>query len=161
MKQSVYWVIDGAQGAQAVLEKARKAVDADAPEAVLCRFPEEMSAAAKKEFLNAVRPYFQDKGVAFILRDNASLLKGCDGLHVSFSKDLAALRKKCGDLSLGVTCATRHEAMIAGEKGADYVAFAGENAAGLASWWADLFVVPCAVLSDEPCDAADFVMKPL
>ena len=161
MKQSVYLMIDGAQTAQSVLEKAKKAVAADAPEAVLCRFPEEMSAAAKKEFLNAVRPYFQDKGIAFILRDNASLLNGCDGLHVSFSNELAALRKKCGDLSLGVTCATRHEAMIAGEKGADYVAFTGENAAEFASWWADLFVVPCAVLSDEPCLAADFVMKPL
>lgn len=161
MKQGIYWIIDGAEPVASVLDKAKKALAKDAPEAVLCRFPEESEENDKKAFLNAIRPFFQEKQIAFVLQGNMNLLDGCDGVHVSFSKEISVLRKRHADISLGVSCQTRHEAMIAGEKGADYVAFEGEQANGLADWWADLFVIPCAVLTQNPSGNADFVMKML
>lgn len=78
---------------------------------------------------------------------------GLDGVHVS---DPAALKAALSALKPGAIVgagglADRHEAMIAGEGGADYVLFGdAAGAAGgfprtldLAAWWADLFEVPC------------------
>lgn len=78
---------------------------------------------------------------------------GLDGAHVS---DPAALKAALSALKPGAIVgagglADRHEAMVAGESGADYVLFGDlAGAAGgfprildLAAWWAEVFEVPC------------------
>jgi thiamine-phosphate pyrophosphorylase len=123
-------------------------------------------------------PPVQDKGVAFLLDGDSDLVAraGADGAHLTgidaFKPALATLKPDriagCGGL------ATRHDAMLAAEAGADYVMFGEPDGAGerpsLAaitdrlSWWAELFEVPCvgfaASLEEvEPLAAAgaDFI----
>jgi thiamine-phosphate pyrophosphorylase len=84
---------------------------------------------------------------------------GADGIHVSAQHDLRLLRDRLtGDRILGVgRIRARHEAMEAGEAGADYLMF-GEPAPdgwrpGLdevverAAWWAEIFETPCVAAS--------------
>ena len=95
-------------------------------------------------------------------RDVAALVEGMpagaaaarlDGAHVS---DPAALKGALAALKPGAIVgagglSNRHDAMLAGERGADYVLFGAlaGDAAGfprtldLAAWWAELFEVPC------------------
>lgn len=78
---------------------------------------------------------------------------GLDGVHVSTPAGLAAALKAFKpDAIVGAGGLTgRHDAMEAGESGADYVLFgslapAPGDFAGtldLVSWWAELFEVPC------------------
>ncbi len=69
-----------------------------------------------------------------------------DGLHISRSAPVKALRATLKDEMIGVFAATsRHIAMEAAEAGADYVAFAQfSQSAGepLLYWWQDIFEVP-------------------
>lgn len=102
------------------------------------------------------------RGVAFILNDRPDLAArlGCDGVHVgqddaSCAEARAAVGK---DRIVGVTChASRHLAMVAGEAGADYVAFGAffpsptkpdANLADieLVQWWSELMVVPAVAI---------------
>ncbi|ARN81880.1 thiamine phosphate synthase [Methylocystis bryophila] len=68
--------------------------------------------------------------------------------------------------------ATRHDAMVAGELGADYVVF-GDWSAPLPEdtiedhlrWWAEIFTTPCVAFASNPAEAtrfahagADFIM---
>lgn len=89
---------------------------------------------------------------------------GADGVHLSIANQDASTsgamsvegwRKACGSqLIVGAgLLRARHDAMEAGEKGADYLLFGEENSSGQASllsavtertqWWASLFSVPC------------------
>ena len=147
--------------ADALILKAKKAFETRLPEAFLCRLSDTLTVKRKKAFLDKVRLFVQSKDVAFVIEDNEALAEKCDGIHIAFGADIAALRKKFPDMALGVVCKTRHEAMIAGEKGADYVAFEGKKAAELCAWWAELFTVPCVAVTDEACESADFVAKTL
>lgn len=70
----------------------------------------------------------QSFGAAAVLNDDAELAAelGCDGVHIGQQdgrvKDARAIMGK--DRSIGVTCHdSKHLAMVAGEAGADYVAF--------------------------------------
>jgi len=80
---------------------------------------------------------------------------GADGAHLGGVEALAAALPTlkpthiagCGRLM------TRHEAMVAGEAGADYVMFGEPDASGRrpsfeavaerVAWWAELFEIPC------------------
>lgn len=110
----------------------------------------------------ALRPVVQSRGVAFLLNDRADLVTatGCDGAHVG-QEDTPApeARRLIGpDLTLGVTCHdSRDLAMLAGEAGADYVAFgaffptATKDAPTRAdpdilAWWSDLMELPCVAI---------------
>ena len=141
---------------QTVVDKAEKAFQNETPEAFLCRLS---AVADKKAFVNALKPFFQNKGVAFLV-DDRDFCAETDGLQIPYGPDVAAVRKKYPDIALGVVCRNRHEAMIAGEKGADYIAFDGENATELCRWWAELFTVPCVFARDGDCREADFILKP-
>ncbi len=79
-----------------------------------------------------------------------------DGVHLSDWCEVPLARESLGDESLiGAECGTsRHAAMVAGERGADYVVFGiADDAARtrlaelcrLCAWWSELFVLPCAV----------------
>jgi thiamine-phosphate pyrophosphorylase len=105
----------------------------------------------------AIAPMVQDKGAALLLDGFAELAAraGADGAHLTgieaFRAALPTLKPAriagCGGL------ATRHDAMLVAEAGADYVMFGEPDAAGRrpsfdaiterVAWWAELFEVPC------------------
>ncbi|MDQ3144498.1 MAG: thiamine phosphate synthase [Pseudomonadota bacterium] len=115
-----------------------------------------------------------DADVSFIVNDSVSLAKrlGADGVHLGQSDgDPREARSILGpSVQIGVTCHdSRHLAMEAGEKGADYVAFGAfyetttkpsdyRPQPQLLSWWASLFEVPCVAIGGiTPLNAAPLV----
>ena len=98
----------------------------------------------------------QSRGAALLLDGRAEIVgkSGADGAHLTgvdgFKDALALLKPQriagCGGLR------TRHDAMLAGEAGADYTMF-GEPENGRrpplaavldrVAWWAELFEIPC------------------
>ena len=115
-----------------------------------------------------------DAEVAFIVNDSVSLAKrlGADGVHLGQSDgDARDARSILGpSVQIGVTCHdSRHLAMDAGEKGADYVAFGAfyetmtkpshyRPQPQLLSWWASLFEIPCVAIGGiTPDNAAPLV----
>lgn len=109
-----------------------------------------------------LRPLVQDRNIAFILNDRADLAleTGCDGVHLGQDdmpyKEARALLGK--DAIIGVTChGSKHLAMIAGEQGADYVAFGAffetktkevKDTAEpwILEWWTAMFEIPCVAI---------------
>ena len=110
--------------------------------------------------IKTLAPVVQAKGVALVLDGHADIAAhgGADGAHLTgIETFLAALETLkpariagCGGLS------SRHDAMTAAERGADYVMF-GEPADGQrpafeaiverVTWWAELFEVPCVAFA--------------
>jgi len=107
--------------------------------------------------VKALAPTVQDNGAALLLDGFPEIVAhgGADGAHLSgveaLRAALATLKPAriagCGGL------ATRHDAMVAAEAGADYVMFGepddGGNRPSLSAvidrvaWWAEVFEVPC------------------
>src|ERR1700730_11975863 len=105
----------------------------------------------------ALAPLVQDTGAALLLAGHPDIVArvGADGAHLTgieaFDAARAALQPEriagCGGL------ATRHDAMLAAETGADYVLFGEPDQAGhrpsfeavaeRVSWWAEIFEPPC------------------
>jgi thiamine-phosphate pyrophosphorylase len=115
-----------------------------------------------KRACDILRPIVQDRDIAFILNDNPLLAKemGCDGVHIGqedtpYKKAREILGK---DASIGVTCHdSKHLAMIAGEQGADYVAFGAffdtetkqaktKAEPWILEWWVSMFEIPCVAI---------------
>ncbi len=76
----------------------------------------------------ALLPIAQEYNVPLLMNDRADLAAktGCDGVHIGQQDDTYENARKIvdDDRIVGVTCHdSRHLAMIAGESGADYVAF--------------------------------------
>lgn len=104
----------------------------------------------------------QSRGVAAIMNDDPELAAelGCDGVHIGQQDgSVKAARAIMGrDRTVGVTCHdSRHLAMIAGEAGADYVAFGAFYPTGtkdaptraepeILTWWSELFELPCVAI---------------
>jgi thiamine-phosphate pyrophosphorylase len=109
------------------------------------------------ERVRGVAPAVQDRGVAFLIEGHPESVEpaGADGAHVAgiaaFDAALPLLKPRyivgCGGLG------SRHDAMVAGERGADYVMFGEPGRDGRrpvfdalvdrVAWWAKLFEVPC------------------
>ena len=124
--------------------------------AVLARGPA-AGGTALIERVRAIAPAVQDRGVAFLIKGHTENVEpaGADGAHVAgiAALDLAlpVLKPRyivgCGGLR------SRHDAMIAGERGADYVMFGEPDPDGRrpafaavldrVAWWAELFEIPC------------------
>lgn len=106
--------------------------------------------------VKALAPAIQDTGAALLLAGHAELVAraGADGAHLSGLKDFEeALPTLKPDRIAGVGgLATRHDAMTAGERGADYVLFGepdenGQRPSTAAigerlQWWDELFELP-------------------
>ncbi len=145
--------------------------------AVLLRLPP-ADDSIRIDLARRLAPTVQDKGAALLLAGHPDLAvcAGADGAHLeglpALEAALATLKPAriagCGGLP------TRHDAMLAGEAGADYVMFGEPDAAGRrpafdavtkrVAWWADLFEIPCvgfAAALDEVAPlataGADFV----
>lgn len=115
-----------------------------------------------------------DYGTAFIINDSMLLAKrlGADGVHLGQGDgDPKVARTLLGpEVQIGVTCHnSRHLAMDAGEKGADYVAFGAFYPTGtknvefiseleILEWWSGLFELPCVAIGGvTPENAARLV----
>jgi thiamine-phosphate pyrophosphorylase len=115
-----------------------------------------------------------DADTAFIVNDSVALAKrlGADGVHLGQGDgDAREAREILGpSVQIGVTCHdSRHLAMEAGEKGADYVAFGAfyptmtkpsdhRPDPRLLSWWTSLFEVPCVAIGGiTPLNAAPLI----
>jgi thiamine-phosphate pyrophosphorylase len=112
----------------------------------------------------------QAKGAALLLDGHAGLVAraGADGAHLTgietFTGALPTLRPQgiagCGGL------ATRHDAMLAAEAGADYVMFGEPDESGhwpgfdavleRVVWWAEVFEVPCVGFAASREEAFEF-----
>ncbi len=115
------------------------------------------------------------RGVTVILNDDPQLAAalGCDGVHIGQEDaSYSAARGAMGPKGLvGVTCHdSRHLAMLAGERGADYVAFGSVYATAtktpktsapleLISWWRELFELPCVAIGGITPDNAGPVIE--
>lgn len=129
--------------------------------------------------IKTLAPAIQSVGVALLIEGHFELVarSGADGAHLAGVEAMQeALPTLKPDRILGVGALhTRHDAMVAGEAGADYVMFgepdeSGERPAGEAvfdrlQWWAEVFEVPCVgyAATLEEADAfasagADFVL---
>jgi len=106
-------------------------------------------------------PVCHARDVAFLLNDDAALAHrlGCDGAHLGQQDgDHAGARRLLEGKILGITChASRHLAMVAGEIGADYVAFGAffptatkatvhRADTELLAWWSELMEIPCVAI---------------
>ena len=115
-----------------------------------------------------------EREVAFIVNDSIALAKRvrADGVHLgqgdgSVAEARAALGR---DAQVGVTChASKHLAMVAGEEGADYVAFGAffpsttkeskhRPEPELLEWWSRLFEIPCVAIGGiTPANCAPLI----
>jgi len=122
----------------------------------------------------------QAAGLAVLLENRVDLMEagGCDGVHVTIGEkdgSVRKLRQRLGDgLIIGAGCGdSRHAAMLAGEQGADYVAFGtpdGSAAADpeLVDWWVRDMTPPLVAFGAQTLAAAralaaagaDFVALP-
>jgi thiamine-phosphate pyrophosphorylase len=137
--------------------------------AVLIETPENDLRGRIESAKRLVRP-IQAAGAACLIDGGADIVAraGADGAHL---RGLAALKEAlpglkpdriagCGELE------TRHDAMTAGEIGADYVLFGERDARGRRpgshaiaerlDWWAELFEPPCVAFAETLTEAAGF-----
>jgi thiamine-phosphate pyrophosphorylase len=140
----------------ALIPKLAEALDAADVAAVLAR-PLTGRETSPIEQVRAIAPAVQNRGVALLIDGQPENVDsaGVDGAHLAgisaLDAALPALKPRyivgCGGLH------SRHDAMVAGERGADYVMFGEPDPAGRrpafaavldrVAWWAELFEVPC------------------
>lgn len=118
-------------------------------------------------------PICHSKDVAFIINDrpDIALKVNADGVHIG-QDDVSykEARKIVGaDNIVGVTAKnSRHLAMLAGEAGADYVAFGAFFPTStktdttianvdLLTWWQELFEIPCVAIGGITVDNAQIM----
>ena len=134
--------------------------------------------AAQLARIKSLRILIQSNGAALLLDGHAQHTAGAeaDGAHLTgietFKAAAPSLKPAriagCGGL------ASRHDAMLAGESGADYVMFGEPDADGRrptfdavlerVAWWTEIFEIPCVAYAGSLAEAealvragADFV----
>jgi thiamine-phosphate pyrophosphorylase len=150
----LYLVTPPLGDAGAIADALADALNAADIAAVLVRFENDDEAALLQQ-VNMLRILIQSNGAALLLEGHAGLVARaeCDGAHLNGTDALKAalpdLKPKyiagCGGLG------TRHDAMLAGESGADYVMFGEPNGRRpgfdavleRVAWWTEIFQVPC------------------
>ena len=157
------------------LERALDAADSATVAAVLLRLPEADESALVR-YAEPILPVVQARGVALLFDGHASLAArtGADGAHLTgIDAFTAAVAELKPDRIAGAGgLATRHAAMLAAERGADYVMFgepaAGDTGGGFAAggqdtgrrppfaavvdriaWWAEVFEAPCIGYAED------------
>ena len=122
-------------------------------------------------------PLTQQHNVAVLLNDRPDLARdlGCDGVHIG-QNDMgyAQARALLGDRAIvGVTChASRHLAMLAGDVGADYVAFGAffdtktkditkdstmRPTPDILTWWQEVMEPPCVAIGGVTPENGDIL----
>jgi len=122
---------------------------------------EAVNEAQAKRIIGEIAPLAQDRGVAVVIDGAPQLVAqtGLDGAQVcGAGKELtAAIKMLSPDYIVGAGgLQTRHDAMVAGEAGADYLLFGDDSDASPAAfaalqervgWWSQLFTTPCVALA--------------
>jgi len=112
-----------------------------------------------RETIAAIKKTAHDNDIAILIKDQFDLVTELhiDGVHVTGEADqLKTARETLGqDYIVGAEAnLSRHEAMLMGELGADYIAFSGgtdEDITEMCAWWTPLFQIPCvAFYQDTP-----------
>ncbi len=167
----LYLELDDGAGAA---ERLSAAFSVGAISAVLIR----PQAAPRIEDLRTLVHLVQGKGAAAIVAGDAGLARACgaDGVHLAWSEDAADVYRQAratlgADRIVGGEAGPlRHDAMVIGELGAEYVAFGrggGSSGDGIpedqferVAWWGEVFEVPCVALGiDDPTDAARLAVQ--
>ena len=111
--------------------------------------------------IKTLAPIVHKADVALVIEGNIEIVAraGADGCHIA---DVGALRAAASTLKpsriVGAGQLTsRHDAMLAGESGADYVMFGEPDAGGTrpslaaiverVEWWAEVFEIPCVAFA--------------
>ena len=164
IKPRLYLITPPVADAEAFAPALKAALAAGDIACVLLRFapPDEGS---RKKIAKALAPLAQNADAALLVPDDPHLAvrSGADGVHVEGLGEhfVAALESLKPGRIVGIGgLASRDEAMRAGESEADYLMFGdlepgGEDAAATlerASWWAELFNVPCVAVAHDPAD---------
>ena len=151
------------QGYCVALERA---LDAGDIACVQLRLKSPIGAPASDEEIlragEALSPLAEKYDAAFLVNDrpDLALKTGADGVHIGQSDaSYARARAALGDdASIGVTCHnSKHLALVAGEAGADYVAFGAffptqtKDAStraepAIIDWWSYATTVPCVAI---------------
>jgi thiamine-phosphate pyrophosphorylase len=145
--------------------------------AVLLRLAESDELAMVNE-VKRTAPPIQDAGAALLLDGHPQLAAraGADGTHLAGPDALKAALPllKPGRIVGADGLHSRHDAMMAGEAGADYVMFGEPDPSGhcpsldalidRVAWWAELFEIPCVAYAPQLDDiealaaaGADFI----
>jgi thiamine-phosphate pyrophosphorylase len=166
------YLVAPADIAAATLAPALTAADVAA---VLLRLP----AADERTLINRIKEIaspVQQHDTALLVDGHADLVAraGADGAHVAgieAIKDAVGALKPSRIVGAG-GLASRHDAMLAAESGADYVMFGEPDTAGKrpsfeaiherVAWWVDVFEIPCVAFAAslaevELLGAAEFV----
>jgi thiamine-phosphate pyrophosphorylase len=121
------------------------------------------------EAAETLKPIVHKAGAAFVINDRPDVAArvGADGVHVGQTDTpLDEARAEVGDRIVGVTCHnSRHLAIEAAERGADYVAFGAffptqtktvtaQAAPDLIHWWSEMMTVPCVAIGGITVDNA-------
>ena len=156
-------IVDVTPG-EAVLERIR-AVLAAAPISSAVLKPAEgevLTAASTRAFVDLI----QKHDVAALIAEDAALARTlrADGVHLASGENLEGrlgeAREVLGQRYIvGGIATSKHDAMVLGEGGCDYVAFEGEEMDAFLSWWSEIFEIPCVAFGvtavDEAVLAAD------
>lgn len=122
--------------------------------------------------IKAIAPDVQNSGAALLLDGLVELVarSGADGAHLTGIKALEEALPSLRPTRIagvgGLT--TRHDSMVAGEIGADYVLFGEPDARGerpstqaiveRLAWWEELFEPPCVGYATSREEASQFVL---
>ena len=147
------------------IAELRGALEAADMAAVLLRLAD----GDERSLINRVKaaaPVVQDKGTALLLDGYPELVArgGADGAHLANIDDFnAALGQLRPARIAGVGgLASRHDAMVAAEAGADYIMFGGPDTAvettqDRVGWASELFELPCVAFANGADDIAPLV----
>ncbi len=156
--------IDDLERFAPLLEETLQAGDVAALQIRLKDTPDAQFRAACK----ALIPIAHAANVAVLINDRVDLARdmGADGVHIGQEDmPLSEARNILGrEAFIGATAHnSRHLAMLAGENGADYVAFGAffesatktpkmQATTDILSWWSELFEIPCVAIGGITAD---------
>lgn len=166
----LYLVTPAVEDAATLVAPLNAALDAGDIAAVLLRLTD----ADERTLINRIKalaPVVQDKGAALMIDARAGLVarSGADGAHLTgidaFTDALETLKP---ERIAGVGgLASRHDAMLAAERGADYVMFGEPDTMGhrpafdaiedRVAWWAEVFEIPCVAYAASLDEIAPLV----
>ncbi|HXZ21239.1 MAG TPA: thiamine phosphate synthase [Pseudolabrys sp.] len=166
----LYLITPRLEDTSAFSSQLAAALDGGDVAAVLLRLAD----ADERTLINSTKSMLepvQDKGVALLLDGHAELVAraGADGAHLTgiaaFTDALEQLKPERIAGAGGL--ASRHDAMLAAERGADYVMFGEPDAIGgrptfaaieeRVAWWAEVFEIPCVGYAASMNDVAPLV----
>jgi len=140
-----------------VLDGSLEAADVAA---VLLQLPE-TSEEALVTYVRAIAPVVQGRDIALLLHGHPEIVAqaGADGAHLTGIEAFtaAAPMLKPERIAGAGGLSTRHDAMLTGERGADYLMFgepsprrdALDAIVERVAWWSELFELPCVAWAED------------